>query len=254
MSKMIPYLKKKHPDWKEDKVKAVALKECGLSRSRSYQQDFDYWGIAALGDVQYDDGFDSWNEITAAFKSSEKIPIVRNHNDEHEIGFLSYWELDKCNKKVYIGFNKDDVSVELALFNNVSPEWEIDEEGHIIGVNHIAIGNSFNPKCETEVCNIMKKQRSEPAEGQEEEPVEEPEAPTTEEVEEESEVEILKKQVALLKKELETLKPPEEEKSEPAEEDVKLEPKKDVQHELQGEEVKPMFSRGINIKNITQNG
>ena len=50
--------------------------------------------------------------------------------------------------------------MELSKYNQVSPQWIIDEEGHIVGINHLAIGNSFKQKCEKKVCNVSIQNRA----------------------------------------------------------------------------------------------
>jgi len=149
------------------------------TRERGYKIDFDYYGIGAIGDVRYDDGFDRWDDIQMVMKGKrdlgQSIPIKKTHNSKEPIGDLKYWELDKCNKKVYVGFNNDDIDGKLDTFNNVSPQWIIDERGRIVDIDHFAIGNSFKQKCDDGVCGIKAVNRGE-------EPVaevpEEPKEPT----------------------------------------------------------------------------
>ncbi len=217
-----------------------------MKRRRAIKE-YDYYGVAAIGDVQYDDGFDKWEEIQEAFKLNKEIPIKRTHDDVRNVGSIKYWDLDKANKKVYIGFDKEDVDQDIKFdtINQVSIEYEtIDDK--IVGVNHVAIGNLFKPKCKKEVCNVM--QRSEKPEGETETPAvpDEVKDPAPEEQEKSEDTEV-KEQLKLLQKQVEDLsKPPvkAEEQKPDVEEDKKndkitLKVREQVKHELPSDENKP---------------
>jgi len=204
-----------------------------MKRQRSYNKEFDYWGIAAIGDYQYDDGFDKWEEISDAFKKSDEIILRRSHGDVRDVGIIKHWDLDKGNKKVYIGFNRDDIAKDIKFdeINQVSIEYETLGE-KIVGVNHIAIGNTFKQKCPLKVCNITKQRGDEPDTTtdvvDEPDEIEEPEVPeeTTEsETEEKSELEVIKEQNELLKKQIEEMSKTtvESEPEPPAEGDEEIE-------------------------------
>lgn len=142
-----------------------------MTRRRSYKQ-FDYYGVAAI-EAEYDDGFDSWEEIEGAFKKYKEINIKRSHDDVRIIGKIKNWDLDKTNRKAYVGINKTDLDddIELSEINSVSIEY-LTEGNKIVGIDHICIGNSFKPKCKKELCNITKQRGDEP--DTEIDPVEEP--------------------------------------------------------------------------------
>ncbi|MFX1371340.1 MAG: hypothetical protein ACFFCE_05725 [Promethearchaeota archaeon] len=192
---------------------------------------FDYSGVAALGDYKPDDFYDKWEEIEVALKSrgNTPIPIKRSHGDVREqVGSIKYWDLDKRNKLLYVGWNQEDLDEGIKLHSNkdgdfnVSIEYEI-QDNKIIGINHIAVGN-FDQKCPLKVCNITKRDRGdEPSagpdivDGQNTDNNEEPEDPqeseennkedNSEENNEEQEItsKILLEEINLLKKQLEEL-------------------------------------------------
>lgn len=146
---------------------------------------FDYKGTAALGDVEYEDGFDKWDDIKSALNGMDSVPIKVNHNSKDVIGVCKHWDFDEREKKLNIGLNRDDLEIGIDAVNNVSPQYEVDENGKITKVNHFAIGNTFKPFCE--VCKVIKNRGEEMEEEQEE-------------VEEPSEMEKLQAQVEELRK------------------------------------------------------
>jgi len=213
-----------------------------MTRRRSYKKEFDYWGVAAIGDYQYDDGLDKWEEIQEAFKKLDEITLKRSHGDVMDVGSIKYWDLDKTNKKVYIGFNKEDVGEDIKFdeINQVSIEYKT-EGDKITGVNHIAVGNSFKQKCPLKVCNITKQRGDEPdttTDVVDEPEVEEevvPEEPIESEPEEKSELELIKEQNELLKKQIEEMS---KVKNEP-------EPKPDVEGDKEDKKLKLGFQEKL---------
>ena len=231
------------------------------------KKDFDYDGIAAVGDYQYDDAYDKLEEIDAALKkrNKEPIPIKRSHGDVREnIGLIKYWDLDKKNKTLYVGWNREDLDKDIKLESDngkfqVSIEYET-EGKKIVGVNHIAVGENLNQKCPLRMCNIVNhiRDRSEepPAEpdaegGQDTEKVEVPEEPQGSEQEQEQEIptKILLEKIELLTKQVEELsKAKDKPESNPEEkEGIKEKPKLGFQekhkHELpSGEKPKKVFT------------
>ncbi len=220
-----------------------------MTRRRSYAKEFDYYGVAAIGDYEYDDGFDKWDEIREAFKNSEEIILKRSHGDVRNVGTVKYWDLDKTNKKVFIGFNKEDLEegIEFDKINQVSIEYETLGD-KIIKVNHICIGNTFEQKCPKKVCNITKQRGDEPdtevdpvTVPDEKEKVVPAEPEGSEQVEEISNT-ILMEEMKLLKKQIESMsKAKEEPKTDPegkVDEDKKLKLgfQEKLKHELPGEE------------------
>jgi len=189
-----------------------------MTRQRSFDKRFDYDGIAAIGDYQYDDGFDKWEEIKEAFKKVEdKIPLKRSHGDIRDVGFIKHWDLDKTNKTLYVGWNKEDMVEDIEFKDDkfkVSIEYETLGE-KIIGVNHIAVGNTFKQKCPLKICNItnnMKQRGDEPDTTTdvviEPDEIEEPVVPeeTTESEPDEIALNtVLTKEIELLKKQVEEL-------------------------------------------------
>ncbi|KKN41723.1 hypothetical protein LCGC14_0720410 [marine sediment metagenome] len=223
-----------------------------MARRRSYAQEFDYNGVAAV-EAEYDDGFDSWDEIAEAFKKSDEIILKRSHGDVRNVGIIKHWDLDKTNKKVYIGFNKEDVDEDIKFdeINNVSIEYET-LKGKIVGVNHICVGNTFQQKCKKDVCSILKKQRGdepttepdttveEPDVEEEVIPDEEPEGSENEEKEEISnkilldEIKLLKTQIEEKSKAKDKLEPEPEDKEDKKK--LKLGFQDKLKHELPSKE------------------
>ncbi|KKN03483.1 hypothetical protein LCGC14_1107250 [marine sediment metagenome] len=225
-------------------------------KRRAYAADFDFWGVGALGDVEYEDGFDKWDDIKEVFKNikeeGRKVPVLRSHGDVRTVGHVGYHELDKCNKKVYIGFNQDELEKDIKLdaLNGVSVEWITDNDNKIIDISHWAIGNTFKPMCEKDKCNIMQtKQRGDEPDTEvdpvtvpdEKEKVVPAEPEGSEQVEEISNT-ILMEEMKLLKKQIESMsKAKEEPKTDPegkVDEDKKLKLgfQEKLKHELPGEE------------------
>lgn len=239
-----------------------------MTRRRSYVKEFDYYGVAAI-EAEYNDGFDSWEEISDAFKKYEEINLKRSHNDVRVVGKLKHWDLDKTNKKAYIGINKGDLDddVEFDKINSVSIEY-VTEKDKIIGIDHICIGNNFVQKCPEDVCNIVRQRGDEPDTTtdvvDEPDEIEEPTAPeeVVESDEDEISTKILKEEIELLKKQIEELsKVKDEPETEPAgEEDeeekqdkkIKLGFQKQLKHELPTEKDDPksgLLSRKWNFIN-----
>lgn len=117
-----------------------------------------YNGVIAQGDIEYPDGFDSWEDIEKVFKENKEVNVVRDHdNDTRVIGVLKNFNIDQKNKLIGINFDGNDIEEgELDEYMQVSPEWKVDEDGRIVGINHIAIGNSFKQLCSEKVCGITK--------------------------------------------------------------------------------------------------
>ena len=220
-----------------------------MTRRRSYAKEFDYYGVAAI-EAEYEDGFDSWEEISEAFKKSDNIVLKRSHGDVRNVGTVKHWDLDKINKKAYIGFNREDVEEDMEFdeLNQVSIEYET-LKGKIVGINHICIGNTFEQKCPKDVCNIVKQRGDEPdtttdvvdVPDENEEP-EVPEETPESEPEEKSELDLIKEQNELLKKQIKELSKVEaqpepepeveEDEEEEQEEKIKLGFQKQLKHDL----------------------
>jgi len=116
-----------------------------------------YSGIAAEGDIQYPDGFDRWEDIKKVFEDNKEINITRDHdNDTRVIGVLESWNIDPKNKVIVVGFDGKDIKDgELDKHMQISPQWKVDAETkRIVGINHIAIGNSFTQLCSKDVCGV----------------------------------------------------------------------------------------------------
>ena len=109
----------------------------------------------AQGDVQYEDGFDSWTEMVDAISGADNVPIVRAHDYQGHIGKISDFELDHVNKLVKAHFNG-----KINYDDAISVQWGCDEEGHIKTINHVAIGD-FDPMCPKSTCNIERNRNKE---------------------------------------------------------------------------------------------
>lgn len=225
-----------------------------MTRRRS-KKEFDYWGVAAIGDYEYDDGMDKWEEIQEAFKSSDEINLKRSHGDVRNVGAVKYWDLDKTNKTVSIGFNKADMDEDIKFdeINQVSIEYQTLGD-KITGVNHIAIGNSFKQKCPLKVCNITKQRGDEPDTVPDAvdvpDEIEEVEVPEEQPGSEEEEIsnKILMEEIKLLKKQIEEMSKVEDEpESDPAadvdveetDKKIKLGFQEKIKHDLPSTDNKP---------------
>lgn len=209
------------------------------NRSYSVEMDYDYFGVGALGDKQYDDGYDKWDDIRDVFDDSGlDVPIRRNHEDPEVIGTIRKFMLDHGKKQVYVAFNEDDLysGIEIEDFNGVSPTWVVDEEDKIVGIDHFAVGNGFYPKCPNNTCNVTRKRGFSKLIDNETKPdsVESEEKVPTEEVVEDKEKIELKKQVEELEKKIVGLESTLGKVLEPSKKKEKLElkPKKGVQSDV----------------------
>lgn len=124
-------------------------------RERSMRQD--WLAVIAEGDITYSDGItDNWDEICHAISGADNdVPIVRNHGYEGQISKISDFQLDQVNKLVKARFNAP-----ISQNDAVSVAWK-EENGHIVGIDHVAIGN-FTPECPQNICNITRNRSQDP--------------------------------------------------------------------------------------------
>lgn len=121
-------------------------------RNRSFRQN-DWFGAIAQGDVQYEDGFDDWNDMVNAISGADNVPVYRNHKDMHSIGTIGDFQLDQVNKLV-----KAHTNAPIREGDAISVQWAINDEDRIVGLNHVAAGD-FKPACPKKICNLDKKNR-----------------------------------------------------------------------------------------------
>lgn len=197
-----------------------------------------YRGVGAIGDVKYEDGTDHFEDIKKVFKVNKEVNLKRDHDDAKVFGKVKKIDLDKKNKSVFLEFDEDDLDFTPEEFENaelfgVSPQWII-KDGKIVGIDHFAVGNSFEPICTK--CNIKKEEKIMDDKNQEED-----NASSKDEISPEEELKALRKRI----KELESGK------EEPAPEDDgtnKLNVKPDKKQKYSdGEELKPI-SWGIDYQ------
>lgn len=127
-----------------------------------------YSGVAAVGDVEYGDEFDKWEDIKRVIgKLDVPVPLVREHKDALSVfGVCRQFGLDDKNKQLSIQVSEHDIDGALDDENAVSPRWIKNEDGRIIDIEHIAVGR-FEPLCPKNICNIKKSDRSMSEEKQE---------------------------------------------------------------------------------------
>ena len=114
------------------------------TRNRSY----DWLAVIAEGDVQYEDGFDSWDDMVMAISGADNVPIIKSHDHQGHLGKISDFQLDHVNKLVKARFDGN-----INYDDSISVQWGVDDEGHIKTLNHVAIGE-FKPMCPKNKCNL----------------------------------------------------------------------------------------------------
>ena len=111
----------------------------------------DWMAVIAEGDVTYSDGvFDDWNEIVDAVSGADNIPVKKRHDYDGVITRISDFQLDPINKFVKAYFDGP-----VRPTDAISVAWE-EEDGKIVGIDHVAIGNDFKPECPLSTCKITR--------------------------------------------------------------------------------------------------
>ena len=126
-------------------------------RDRAYVPiNFDYNGVIAQGDVWYGEEWDDWNDMKKVFEQQGlDVPIVEKHSDTEFVGKIQSFMIDNGRKQIRVGFNEENMvsGYEIQEFSGVSPRW-ITEGNKIVGIEHIAISNDFEPLCAKDLCSI----------------------------------------------------------------------------------------------------